>query len=300
MRILVTGPLSDRVGLGWRGDLAAGILANLDRIDLVEVVADDWFDEPRSRRRALRTLGRQVPVTLHGVSLGLASTAPADRRRLDGMARVVEDADPESWSEHLAFVRGGGIEIGHLAAPPRNASVIDGLARNAGLARRIVGSAPLLENVASLLDPPGSDLDEPAFLGAAVAAAGGGLLLDLHNLHANAVNFRFDARAALARLPLDRVGLVHLAGGRWIPEPTVDGRPAGRRLLDDHLHPVPDPVYTLLEDLAARAERPLSVVLERDGDFPPMEVLLAEIDCAREAIRRGRARRADAARGDAA
>ena len=299
MRV-VTGPVRDRVGLGWRGDLAAGILANLDRIDLVEVVADDWFDQPRSRRRALRTLGRQVPVTLHGVSLGLASTAPADRRRLDGMARVVEDADPESWTEHLAFVRAGGIEIGHLAAPPRNSAVLEGLARNAALARRIVGGAPHLENVASLLDPPGSDLDEPAFLRAAIEAAGAGLLLDLHNLHANAVNFRFDARAALARLPLERVGLVHVAGGRWIPEPAADGRPAGRRLLDDHVHPVPDPVYSLLEDLAARSPKPLSVVLERDGDFPPIETLLAELDRAREALRRGRARRAAAAAGEAA
>jgi len=39
--------------------------------------------------------------------------------RLDKMARLVEQVRPQFWSEHLAFVRGGGIEIGHLAAPPR-------------------------------------------------------------------------------------------------------------------------------------------------------------------------------------
>jgi uncharacterized protein (UPF0276 family) len=280
------GGIRDRVGIGWRGELAAGILGNLDRVDLVEVIAEDWWDLPRDGIRALRTLGAQVPVWIHGVSLGLASTAAADPRRLDRMARLVDLAAPEGWSEHLAFVRGGGVEIGHLAAPPRNGAVLDGLARNAGRARRLVGSAPLLENVATLLEPPGSDRDEAAFT-AAAAGAGAGLLLDLHNLHANAVNFGFDGEAFLDRIPLERVGMVHVAGGRWIRSP--GGR---RRLLDDHLHPVPEEVWSLLESLAARAERPLAVVLERDGAYPAVEALLGELDRARAALRRGRARRA--------
>ena len=36
----------DRVGLGWRPDLAAAILENLDGIDLIEVIADDFFGTP--------------------------------------------------------------------------------------------------------------------------------------------------------------------------------------------------------------------------------------------------------------
>jgi hypothetical protein len=282
------------VGLGWRGDLAAGILSRLDRIDLVEVIAEDWFDAPRARVRALRTLGAQVPVWIHGVSLGLASAAAADRRRIDGMARVVGLAEPEGWSEHLAFVRGGGVEIGHLAAPPRNPGVVEGLARNADLARRVVGAAPLLENVATLLEPPGSDRDEASFTTEAMEAAGAGLLLDLHNWHANAVNGGFDAMGSLGRLPLDRVGMIHVAGGRWIPSPG-----GGRRIPDDHLHPVPDPVFRLLDEVAARAEGPLSVILERDGRFPGFGELLAELEGIRAALARGRARRREPVAGAA-
>ena len=66
---------SDRVGLGWRPELAAAILANLHLIDIVEVIADDYFDAPRSARRRLKTLAAQVPVTLHGVGLGMASVS---------------------------------------------------------------------------------------------------------------------------------------------------------------------------------------------------------------------------------
>jgi len=73
----------DRFGLGWRPELAAGILAHLDRIDLVEVIADDYFDAGRRDLRAMRTLAAQVALVLHGTSLGLASTVPVASRRLD-------------------------------------------------------------------------------------------------------------------------------------------------------------------------------------------------------------------------
>ena len=80
----------DRCGLGWRSELAAGILANLDQVDLVEIIADDHFSAGRADLRALRTLAAQVPVTLHGVTMGLASTVSVDTRRLDRMARLAE------------------------------------------------------------------------------------------------------------------------------------------------------------------------------------------------------------------
>ena len=278
--------VTDRVGLGWRPELAAGILANLDRIDVVEVVADDYFDAGARDLRALRTLARQVPVVLHGVTLGLASMTPVERKRLDGMARVAGSVEPEFWSEHLAFVRAGGVEIGHLAAPPRNAAVVEGTARNVARAAAVVGVAPRLENIATLIDPPGSDLDEPEWIASIVRETGGKLLLDLHNLHANCVNFGLDPLDFLKRLPPLAISAVHLGGGKWI----ASGR-GERRLLDDHLHDVPQAVFDLLDEVAAYTPRPLTAILERDGNYPPIERLLRELDMARSAIECGRARR---------
>lgn len=273
----------DRFGIGWRPRLAAGILSNLDRLDVVEVIADDYFHAARDQRRALRTLAAQVAVTLHGVSLGLASTVPVEDKRLGQMARLCEEVKPAFWSEHLAFVRGGGIEIGHLAAPPRTEATIEGALANLARAKRIVGAAPQVENVATLIEPPGSDRDEAAWLSAIIRNSESDLLLDLHNLHANALNFGFDAREFIARIPIERVATIHLAGGKWI------GPQGSQRLLDDHLHDVPDPVYELLATVAARAPQSLTVILERDGNFPSIESLLAQVDRAREAVARGRA-----------
>lgn len=265
-----------RYGIGWRPELAAGILANLDRIDVVEILAEDHFHAGRGARRALRFLRSQVPVVLHATSLGLASTQPVDRRRLDALARVVGWLEPDFWSEHLAFVRAGSREVGHLAAPPRNDATLEGLAKNVELAARVVGSTPLLENVASLIDPPFSRYDEAAWIAAVLDATDCDLLLDLHNVHANAVNFGFEATEVVRAIPPERIGAVHLAGGRRIE---------GDRLLDDHLHPVPDPVYDLLSEV--RADR-ATVILERDGRYPPIEELLRELDRARAVIPRDR------------
>lgn len=269
--------MSDRVGLGWRPELAASILGNLDRIDVVEVIAEDWLSDGRP----LATLAAQVPVTVHGVSLGLASAAGVDRAPLNRLARLVERCRPESWSEHLAFVRGGGIEIGHLAAPPRTLNVVEGAARNLAVAADVVGSRPLVENIATLIEPPGSDMDETDWIAAILDASGCDLLLDLHNLYSNSVNFGFDASDMLRRLPAARIRAVHLAGGKvW-----------KGRLLDDHLHEVPEPVFRLLEDVAARVPHSLTVVLERDGEYPAFDRLLGELDMARRALANGRRKR---------
>jgi uncharacterized protein (UPF0276 family) len=276
--------MPDLFGLGWRPELAPSVLAHRDQIDVVEVIADDYFDAPGSAIRALRTLSREVPTVLHGVGLGAASTASVARRRHDQMARVVDAVQPRFWSEHLAFVRAGGVEIGHLAAPPRNAATVDGTAANVEACRRVVGSSPLLENIATLLAPPGSDRSESAWIADSLRAADCRLLLDLHNLHANLSNFGGDSRDFLDALPVERIGAIHLAGGRRIETP--DGRKT--RILDDHLHAVPDAVYDLLTEVGRRAPQPLVVILERDGRYPPFHELLEEIARARMALAAGR------------
>jgi uncharacterized protein (UPF0276 family) len=232
---------------------------------------------------ALQTLGAQVNMVLHGVSLGMASTVPCAHGRLDRMARLIEATGAVGWSEHLAFVRGGGIEIGHLAAPPRSEASIEGACRNIGWSARIVGCAPLVENIATLVAPPASQFDEAEWIGRIVRGAGISLLLDFHNLYANAVNFGDDPRTFLHRLPLERVAAVHLSSGHWI-----DGPNGARRLLDDHVHDVPTEVFALLRELGRLTPQPLTVIIERDGAYPPIARLLEQLETARAALTAGR------------
>jgi len=267
--------LAHRVGIGWREELAAGIVASLDKIDVLEVIAEEWLKGPDSRVRALRTLGRQRPVLLHGTGMGMAATAGVERERLERMARLMEKSGAESWSEHFAFVRAGGVEIGHLAAPPRNTSTVEATAENLELARRVTGRMAMMENISTLIDPPGSSMEEACWIAGVQRESGAELLLDLHNVHANAVNFGYDAAEFLGKLDWDLISTVHIAGGRMLPE---------GRVLDDHLHDVPVPVYELLREAGRRAVKPLTVILERDGNYPRMEELLEQIEQARRAL----------------
>jgi uncharacterized protein (UPF0276 family) len=278
--------MNDRVGLTWHPRLAAAILSARDRIDILEVIPEGMFLQSRRAQRALRLLAREIPVAIHGVSLGLASTAAVDNRRLAQFARLIDGVQPVCWSEHLAFVRAGEIELGHLAAPSRTETTIEATAENIDRAVRATGAYPLVENVATIIDPPGSALDERTWLTRLLATTRSDLLLDLHNLYANGTNFGFDAADVLRSLPAERIRFIHLAGGAPVTASTGE-----QRWLDDHLHDVPDPVYDLLEIVGERVPHAVDVVLERDGAFPPFNQLLAQLDRARLALARGRARR---------
>jgi len=277
--------LCDRVGIGWRPDLAAGILCHQDEIDLVEIIAEDYFDSPSHVVGGVATLAKQISVMVHGVGMGLASCAPAHRKYFDRMARLVDRIEPEAWSEHLAFVRVGDREFGHLAAPPRTLANAEGTVENLRRAEEIVGTRPHVENIATLLDPPGSTMEESDWTRRILDGAQCKLLFDLHNVFANGLNHGYEPTEFLRAIGAARVRYMHIAGGKMITAP--DGT---SRLLDDHLHDVPDPVYDLLEEVAATATHPLTVILERDGDFPSMETLLQQTRRARSAMARGRAR----------
>jgi uncharacterized protein (UPF0276 family) len=279
----------DRVGLGWRDALAASIYVHLDSIDVVEVILDDYFNAPARQLRALRSLGTEVPIIGHGVALGLASVSSVATSSVDRLARVINALEPQGWSEHLAFVRSGSYEIGHLAAPPRTRSTIDGAVDNIEVIRSIVGELPALENIATLIDPPASSMSEPDWVAEITGAAGTPLLLDLHNLYANAVNFGHDPFDYLRAFPLHRVEGVHISGGVWIELENT------RRLLDDHVHDVPDVVFNMLNWLAEHCSQPLTVILERDGQYPGFEALLRQLQRARDALASGRAKRLEKA-----
>jgi uncharacterized protein (UPF0276 family) len=282
----VSDVIRDRVGLAWRDELAPEIHHHLDVFDHIEILADREFRGSRRRIDALRELARQVSVSLHGVGLGLASSGAVAEEPLARMARLVERIEPDHWSEHLAFVRAGGLEIGHLAAAPYAPATLMGTLRNLERARCVVGVLPHLENVATLIIPPGSNWSEADFICRVVRGSGAPLLLDLHNLYANAWNFGCDPLAMLLAMPIEHIHGVHLSGGRIVNEPG-----GATRLIDDHLHDPPGAVYELLEALAQRVPHSLTVIIERDGHYPSFGLLLDQVARARSALSAGRRRR---------
>ena len=106
------------VGIGWREELA-GFVARRERLGFVEVVAESLHHD-RPLPAGLEALRRRgVPVVPHGVRLSLGSAGGPDPARVGHLARLAERLEAPLVSEHVAFVRGGGLEAGHLLPVPR-------------------------------------------------------------------------------------------------------------------------------------------------------------------------------------
>lgn len=268
-------------GAGWRPQLD-GALARATGLGFLEVIAES-LGPRRLPSGVAAARERGLHVVPHGVSLSLGGAEHPDRRRLDRLASVAERTGAPLVSEHIAFVRAGGRESGHLLPVPRTREALEILVENVAIARDALPVPLALEHVAALVEWPDAEMDEAAFVGELLDRTGALLLLDLSNLYANAHNHGYDALEALVRYPLQRIAYVHVGGGTF-----SDGV-----YHDTHAHPIVPGVLRLVEELFAVADAP-GVLLERDDDFPPEHELAAELQTIAAAVRRGRERRAAA------
>jgi len=264
-------------GIGWRPELATFIGA-LDGLGFVEVVAEH-LQRDRALPHGLTALReRGVPVVPHGLRLSLGGADRPAPERLSHLAALADRLDAPLVSEHIAFVRGGGLEAGHLLPVPRTREALDIMVENVQIAQAGLPVPLALEYIAALLEWPDPALDEATFIGELLEQTDALLLLDIANVYANARNHGFDALGLLDALPLERIAYVHVGGGL-----ERDGV-----YHDTHSHPVVDGVLGLLEQLSARTPLP-GVLLERDDDFPGDAELAAELGAIADAAQRGRA-----------
>ena len=253
------------VGIGWRPEIA-GYVAGLPGLRFTEVVAESV--RPGAPPAALLHLReRGVTVIPHGVKLSLGGAEPVDRKRVAHLAACAEALGAPLISEHIAFCRAGGMEVGHLTPLPRTRDSVDVMVDNV---KRVQADLPVpiaLEPIAALFDWPDEELTEAQFLTEILDRTGALLLLDIANVYANAVNRGEEPAALLDELPLERIAYVHVAGGE-----EHDGI-----YHDTHTDPTPPPVLDLVRELCSR-HRPPALLLERDGRYPPAADLTAELD----------------------
>lgn len=260
------------IGIGFRPELAH-FIANRTDIRFVEIVAEDFL-HIQCIPQILRDLKRRgVAVIPHGVSLSLGGAEAVDKRKVKHLRALAEYFDSPFVSEHIAFVRAGNLDSGHLLPVKRTAAMLEVICENIRHAKEILGSVPLvLENIASTFEWPDAEMSEAEFVSAILENTDCGLLLDLSNLFANSHNLNFDATQYLETLPLARLEYVHMAGGVF----------KNGLYHDSHCHPLRQQSIKLLSQLKKMCAVP-RVMLERDDKFPPnteLEQELGELICA--------------------
>lgn len=257
-------------GLGYRAPLRAALLDRPAGVDWLELTAEHFRENTRGEARELELLRRRFPLVPHALSVSLGSPEGPDPERVAHLAALAEAVGAPWASEHVAYTRAGGYDIGHLAPLPFNRESLAILRRNVRLLQAELRVPLLLENISYVLPPPGSEWEEAEFLRRVFEETGCGWLLDVTNAWANAANHGFDARGFLEALPLERAAQLHVVGGHW-----QDGL-----YIDSHSAPVPEAVWELVRFVTERA--PVrAILLERDVDIPELGELLPELGRAR-------------------
>lgn len=263
--------LPARAGLGFKPEYFAAIAASPAAIGFLEVHAENYMGAGGVPHRQLTRLRRDHALSLHAIGLSIGSAAPPDAAYLARLRALCVRYEPASLATHLAWSAHAGAWLPDLLPLPYNEMTLARLVRHVDMVQEALGRPLLLENPPAYLAPRNADMAEGTFFAELLRRTGAGLLLDLNNLHVAARNLGERPAAALARFPLARIELVHLAGHEAEAEP--DG---GAVLIDSHAGPVSRPVLDLLAAVLA-ARGPLPVLLEWDNDLPAWPVLLAEL-----------------------
>ena len=258
------------VGIGLRAPHYGEILERRPAAGFLEVHSENFFAAGGADLAWLERFRALYPLSLHGVGLSLGSADALDERHLAKLEALVERVAPMLVSEHLSWSSFGGRHANDLLPLPYTPEALDLVCARIGQVQDRLRRPILVENVSSYLEFPESTLPEWEFVAEVARRAGCALLLDVNNIHVNAMNHGFDARRYLEAIARDAVGEIHVAGYE-----------AGEGLLiDTHGAPVADEVWSLYE---AAVERfgPRPTLVEWDTNIPALDVLLGEAAKAR-------------------
>jgi len=228
-----------------------------------------WLEAIRSRH----------PVSLHGVSLSLASEAAPDASHLERLAALARRIQPALISEHLAWSTWNGQYFPDLLPFQRTTTALHRIVANVARTQDALGTAIAIENPSHYLQIDGHQWDEIDFLAELSRRSGCRLLLDVNNVYVSARNLGFSATDWIDRFPQALVSEIHLAGH------TADPTLGDALLIDSHDAPVAPEVWQLYRRFIERAgARP--TLIERDGNVPAFEELIAEQERAAAELQR--------------
>lgn len=247
---------------------AAYSLFEAGEVDVLEWSFDMGWSVPRLpewMEPLLNFYGQRGRLLGHGVTFSLLSGQWTDRHQqwLQSLSEESRRHRYRHISEHYGFMTAGTYQKGAPLPVPKTPETVrlgqDRLRRLAEAAGCSVG----LENLAFAFGP-NDVLDQGSFLEELLEPVNGFLLLDLHNLYCQSVNFKMPLTELVARYPLHRVRELHLSGGSWFLEgSSADEQPIRR---DTHDGAVPEELFAVLPSILKRTPAVEAVIFEQLGD----------------------------------
>ena len=257
-------------GLGLRPAHYEAILAGRPRVDWFEAITENYLVPGGSPLHHLDRIRASYPIVLHGVSLSIGGTAPLDLAYLREVKHLAGRIEAAWISDHLCWTGTDGRNLHDLLPLPYTQEALRHVVDRVRRVQDFLGRRILLENVSSYLAFRHSEMTEWEFLAGVAVAADCDLLLDVNNVYVSSINHGFDPLDYLAGVPAGRVRQIHLAGHEN----------NGTHLIDTHDAPVAPAVWELYAQ-AVRRFGAVPAMIERDGNMPSLDELVAELDVAR-------------------
>jgi len=240
----------------------------LDHPDLIRVAeiepSSGWIKAPgpggrvRSNEHALDLVASLPQAKLvHGVGWPVGGTVCRAAAALAEQKRWADALDAPWTSEHLSFNDSAAGPAGFLLPPLQSEAGIAVAAANIRTRTATLGRPFAFETGVSYLPPRPGEMADGDFFAAVAESADCLILVDLHNLWANARNGREPIERVLAALPPERIVEIHLAGGM-----EKDGY-----WLDAHSGPVPPELIELARDFVAGLPNLGAVLFEVSPQF---------------------------------
>lgn len=262
--------LPSEPGVGYKPQHFTEILEQAGPVAWLEIHAENYMGDGGRPIAQLRALTERFPISVHGVGLSIGGEAPLDQDHLDRLRHLVNWLKPASFSEHLAWSTHGSEFLNDLLPLPYTNQTLKRIAGHIDQVQTTLGRRMLLENPSSYLAFDESTWSETDFLRELCRRTDCGLLLDVNNVFVSATNLGTSPQSYIDDYPVERVRELHIGGhGEDADE---KGAPL---LIDDHGHPVVDPVWDLLDYTLARSG-PKPVLVEWDNDVPDWPVLRDE------------------------
>jgi uncharacterized protein (UPF0276 family) len=257
-------------GLGLRPVHYQDILEQLPAVDWFEALTENYLVPGGKPLYFLDRVREHYPVVLHGVSMSIGASEPLNLDYLRQVKALAQRIEAEWISDHLCWTGVHGKNLHDLMPLPYTEETIRHVAGRVRQAQDVLGRQLLLENVSSYVTYRASQISEWEFLSAVAEDADCLILLDINNIHVSAFNHGFDAQDYLDGIDPRRVRQFHLAGHQN----------HGDYIIDTHDEPVIDAVWDLYA-AALRRFGPVSTMIERDDNIPPLAELIDELDQAR-------------------
>ena len=253
-------------GLGLRRGLLDELEATFPAgIDFMEVAPENWIGIGGRLGKRLRAFAEKAPFVTHGLSLSLGSPAPLDESFVQDIKKFLDTYNIRCYSEHLSYCSDNG-HLYDLMPIPFTEEAVYYVAGRIKRVQEILERRIAVENV-SYYAAPGKEMDEIKFINAVLEAVDCDLLLDVNNIYVNSVNHHYDPFEFLQALPGERIAYCHVAGHFNEAEDLI---------VDTHGADVIDPVWDIL-DKAYELFGVFPTLLERDFNFPPLEILMQEV-----------------------